>query len=401
MSTNTPEPNEFHANGASRGTLLQQDPWAWWRDRMPIVERWAYFDHAAVAPLPAPTAGVLTEFARAASEQGDTVWPEWSADLERLRSGVADWLGATGDEIALVPNTTFGINMVAEGYRWREGDNVVVPGGEFPSNHFPWQNQSRRGVQLRVVPSPGGRVDLEALRQAVDDRTRIVAASWVGYASGYRLPVDELCQIAHDAGALFFLDAIQGLGVFPLDLTQTPIDFLAADGHKWMLGPEGAGVAFVRHDHLDKLDCHAVGWHSVVGSHTFNADSFQLRDAASRFEGGSMNMCGMMAMHESLKIFWDVIAHHGPGAIANRVLELHQHARDSLQSAGATILSDWLEPNRSGIVTFQIPGRDSSAVRARLSDAGIVVSCRGGGIRASIHAYNTREEIDSLVDAIH
>lgn len=400
MSTNTPKNSELQPADATVGGPLQQDPWVWWRNRMPVTKRWVYFDHAAVAPLPAPTAQVLVDFARAASEQGDIVWPEWSADLERLRSGVAGWLGTTADEIALVPNTTFGINIVAEGYRWREGDNVVVPGGEFPSNHFPWQNQARRGVQLRVVPSPGGRVDLDAIRGAIDDQTRIVAASWVGYASGYRLPVDELCQIAHDAGALFFLDAIQGLGVFPLDLTETPIDFLAADGHKWMLGPEGAGVAFVRHAHLDKLDCHAVGWNSVVGRHAFNSESFQLRDAASRFEGGSMNMCGLMAMHESLKIFWDVIDHHGPAAIGDRVLALHQYARQSLQSAGATIVSDWSEPNRSGIVTFQLPGEDPSAVRARLAEAGIAVSCRGGGIRASIHAYNTTEEIDSLIDAL-
>lgn len=385
---------------ASDGELLTRDPWEWWRRRMPIIQRWAYFDHAAVAPLPAPTAGTLIDFARAASEQGDTVWPEWSANLSRLRSGIADWLHASADEIALVPNTTFGINIVAEGLRWREGDNVVIPGGEFPSNHFPWQNQARRGVELRVVPSPGGRVDLDGIRQAIDRRTRIVAASWVGYASGYRLPLDQLCQLAHDGGALFFLDAIQGLGVFPLDLSATPVDFLAADGHKWMLGPEGAGLAFIRRAHLDQLDCFNVGWHSVVGGHTFSAENFQLRDAASRFEGGSMNMAGLLAMHESLQIFWEVIARHGAEAIGERILTLHAHARESLQRSGATLLSDWPTANRSGIVTFQIGEHDPVAVRGRLADAGIAVSCRGGGIRASIHAYNTTDEIDRMADAI-
>ncbi|WP_164103138.1 aminotransferase class V-fold PLP-dependent enzyme [Candidatus Laterigemmans baculatus] len=385
---------------AADGQSLAQDPWQWWRRQMPIIQRWAYFDHAAVAPLPAPAAAALVDFAQAASEQGDTVWPEWSANLGRLRSGIATWLHASPDEIALVPNTTFGINIVAEGLRWREGDNVVIPGGEFPSNHFPWQNQERRGVELRVVPSPGGRVDLDGIRRAIDGRTRIVAASWVGYASGYRLPLEQLCELTHEAGALFFLDAIQGLGVFPLDLSATPVDFLAADGHKWMLGPEGAGVAFIRHAHLDQLDCTAVGWHSVVGGHAFDASQFQLRDAASRYEGGSMNMAGLIAMHESLKLFWEVGSQHGAEAIGERILTLHAHAREALQRNGASLISDWPEANRSGIVTFQTRGPDPADVRNRLAEAGIAVSCRGGGIRASIHAYNTTEEIDRMAEAI-
>lgn len=367
---------------------------------MPVTEKWAYFDHAAVAPLPQPTAETMIRYARQAAEEGDTVWLQWSAELENLRAGVANWLSASQDEIALVPNTTFGINMVAEGFRWHEGDNVVIPGGEFPSNQFPWQNQSRRGVELRIVPSYAGRVDLDGIRRAIDSRTRIVAASWVGYSSGYRLPVDDLCQIAHERGSLVFLDAIQGLGPFPLDLSKTPVDFLAADGHKWMLGPEGAGLAFVRKEHLDLLDCAAIGWNSVTGRTSFSSESMELRPTAARYEGGSQNIAGLLSMHSSLKIFWQVIAQHGPESIAKRILDLHSYARDGLRSRGVHLISDWHRQNRSGILTFLPSAKAPNELRTELAEAGVAVSCRGGGVRMAIHAYNTQVEIDRLLEHV-
>lgn len=373
------------------------DPWDWWRELMPVTKRWAYFDHAAVAPLPLPTQESLIRYATQAAEEGDTVWPQWAAELEKLRKGVAKWLSASADEIALVPNTTFGINMVAEGFRWKEGDNVVIPGGEFPSNQFPWQNQHRRGVELRIVPSPEGRVDLDGIRRAIDSRTRIVAASWVGYASGYRLPVDDLCQLAHDRGSLLFLDAIQGLGPFPLDLSRTPIDFMAADGHKWMLGPEGAGIAFIRQQHLDLLDCAAIGWNSVRGSYNFSSDSMELKPSASRYEGGSQNIAGLIALHQSLRLFWEVIAQHGPNAIAERILELHAYARAGLLKRGAKLKSDWYRNCRSGIITFVPKSIEPNELRSKLAHSGVAVSCRGGGVRIAIHAYNTTDEIDRML----
>lgn len=376
------------------------DPWEWWRSQMPITENWAYFDHAAVAPLPEPTTSTMIAYAQQASTQGDTVWLTWAAQLEKLRLGIASWLNATPEEIALVPNTTFGINVVAEGIRWKEGDNIVIPGGEFPSNQFPWQNQARRGVELRIVPSPAGRVDLDGIRRAIDGRTRIVAASWVGYSSGFRLPLDDLCQLAHQRGVLVFLDAIQGLGPFPLDLEKTPVDFLAADGHKWMLGPEGAGLTFIRQRHLAELDCTPVGWNSIVGSHNFSAHSMDLRPTAARYEGGSQNMPGLLAMHASLQLFWQVIAQHGLEAIPSRILELNSHAREGLRKRGVKLISDWHRQNRSGILTFVPRTGTPDELRTKLANAGIAVSCRGGGVRLSIHVYNTHQEIDAMLDLV-
>ncbi len=367
---------------------------------MPVAARWAYFDHAAVAPLPQPTVDRIAAFASEASSEGDTVWPQWAKEIETFRHGVAASLHAEVEEIAFVPNTTFGINMIAEGWPWQPGDNVVIPAGEFPSNQFPWQNQQSRGVELRVVGQPGEPVDLEALAAAIDDHTRVVAASWVGYANGYRLDVDRLVEIAHARGAVVCLDAIQGLGVFPLDVQQTPIDFLAADGHKWMLGPEGAGVAFIRRTLLEKLRCSVVGWNSVKGGQHFGEAAFQLRDDAARYEGGSANTMGLLAMHRSLQIFWQLQERLGRAAIGERVLELVAEAAERLTAVGARVAVPADRRRRSGIVPFQVPGHPPASVRTACLEAGIVVSCRGGAVRASLHAYNSLEEIDRLADVV-
>ena len=351
-----------------------------------------------MAPLPIPAVQAIAEFQRQASEEGDTVWPTWNGRLSILRDQFAELTGAAGGEICLMPNTTAGINLVAEGFDWQPGDSIVLPDGEFPSNLFPWLHQESSGLTVRQVPRRDGQVILDDLFDQVDETTRMIAVSWVGYASGYRIDVDELVRRAHERGVLVFLDAIQGLGVYPLDLRKTPVDFLAADGHKWLLGPEGAGMAMIRREHLPKLRCVGVGWNSVRQAHQFSGASFDLRDDAIRYEGGSMNMIGMAALSASVEMFLQVRRHHGEEAIGDRVIELATYLDERLRDHGLTSQLPSDANHRTGIVTFEVPGVDPATVRRAALDASIVVSCRGGGIRASIHAYNTLDEVDRLVD---
>jgi cysteine desulfurase / selenocysteine lyase len=380
---------------------LETDPWGWWRAQMPITGRWAYFDHAAVAPLPTIAAEALVAYAQQASVDGDTRWPEWSASNEALRADFASLLNCKTSEIALIPNTSFGINAIAEGIDWKAGDNIVIPAGEFPSNRFPWLNQQRHGVEVRIVGDDDAQqVDEAGIVDAIDSRTRLVAASWVGYASGYRINVDCMVKEVHRRGALFFLDAIQGLGVFPLDLAQTPVDFLAADGHKWLLGPEGAGMLMIRESHLSKLACVPVGWNSVRAAHHFSHASFDIRPAAARYEIGSQTMVGMAALRASLSLFLQVIEVHGTNAIGDRVLSLSERLEEKLIALGATIAGVRDRAHRSGIVTFAIPGVEASGLRQAALESGVVVSCRGMGVRASVHAYNHESDIDRLVDVV-
>lgn len=384
---------------------LADNPWLWWRSQMPVTQKWAYLDHAAVGPLTRPAADAMRNYATQAEEEGDAVWPEWHSAGETLRNGFAELLSSKPENICFVPNTSTGINLVAEGFPWRNGDNVVIPGGEFPSNLFPWQNQASRGVELRVVPTHDGRVDLDALFERVDQSTRIIAASWVGYATGFRLDLEELVQRAHERGVLVFVDAIQGLGVYDLNLEDIEVDFLAADGHKWLLGPEGLGIAMIQSQHLDRLRCTNVGWNSARDTYNFSNPKMELRTTAARFEPGSANMAGYAALGGSLELILRIRREHGHDAIQNRILMLAELFCEKLRSIG-------IEPSRpvssktnqskehSGIVAFAVPGCSPAKVREHAIQSGCVTSCRGVGIRIGIHAYNDESDLDRLVESI-
>jgi len=367
------------------------------RDLMPITRKWAYFDHAAVAPLPLPARQAITHWLAEAAEEGDTIWQRWSQRMESLRETAAAMIHAQPAEIALVPNTTAGISLVAEGLPWQAGDNVVTLANEFPSNIYPWMNLASRGVETRLVPVDGGRVDLDRIEQTIDERTRVVTVSWVGYATGWRIDPAEVATLAHRHGALMFLDAIQGLGVFPLDVQASGIDFLAADGHKWMLGPEGAGLLYIRREHLDRLRPLNCGWHSVLAGGRYDLIEFKLKPGAVRYEGGSQNMVGFTGLNASLEMLRDLGVAPESSPVADRVLEIADNAVAKLRELGMPLVSPHEGNHRSGIVTFLTPNQPPLEIRKKLADRGIAAACRGGGIRISPHGYATEGEIDRLI----
>lgn len=377
--------------------MSQRPPIDTFRGQMPVADRWAYLDHAAVAPISGPAHAVMEQWGRTALKDGAVRYADWVARIERLRSLAAESVGADPGEIALLSNTTAGICLVAEGFPWKTGDNIVTRADEFPSNQYPWLNLTTRGVEVRRLGvGDDGYLDLDRLADACDRRTRIVALSWVGYANGWRHDLDRVAQLVHDRGALLLVDAIQGLGVFPLDVRQTPIDFLAADGHKWLLGPEGAALFYCRREHLDVLRPLGVGWNSVVNAHDFNRIELALKPTADRYEGGSPNCAGLIALGASLEL----LTSFGFEAIAARVLELTDQACRRISAAGGRILSNREGSHRSGIVTFALPGVDPQHVRRHCLERGVVLSCRGGGLRISPHAYNNDADLDRLIEAV-
>ncbi|MCG8450716.1 MAG: aminotransferase class V-fold PLP-dependent enzyme [Pirellulales bacterium] len=367
------------------------------RDAMPITKKWAYFDHAAVAPLSAPASAALRQWLVEATDDGTTQWPRWAKRLAAMRAVAARMIGAHADEIALVPSTTAGINLVAEGLDWQLGDNVVTLDEEFPSNLYPWMHLERLGVETRRVPTNRGRVDLEQFAQHCDERTRVVSISWVGYANGCRRDVRAFADIAHQYGAFLFLDAIQGLGVFPLDVAEAGVDCLSADGHKWMLGPEGAGIAYVRRDCLPRLRPTGVGWNSVVHAADFSHIELKFKPTAARYEGGSQNMAGFLALGASI----DLLCSLGVRSMATAILDITEQATKHLAELGAVCYSPRENIEEcSGIVSFELPGRDPVKVRKHCLSQGVVLACRAGRLRISAHAYNNSEDLERLVAAL-
>ncbi|MDA0659397.1 MAG: aminotransferase class V-fold PLP-dependent enzyme [Planctomycetota bacterium] len=371
------------------------------RAAMPITRKWAYFDQAAVSPLPEPTRAAVELWLREATEEGDTAWPRWNRELERCRGLAAGIIGATPAEIALIPNTTTGISIVAEGFPWQSGDNLVTLENEFPSNIYPWMHLQQRGVELRRVPVLEGRPDRNKLRAACDRHTKIVSLSWVGYASGWRWDISQAVELAHQCGALLMLDAIQGLGVHPIDVRASGVDFLAADGHKWLLGPEGAGVFYVRSEHLERLRPPQVGWNSMEHRYDFSRLEWKLRADASRFEGGTYNMAGFLGFAASLQLLADLGLGPQASPIESSVLAFRESAIEVLRQRGAEILSPTVPAiHQSGIFCFSIPNVSPEQVRRVFHDHGVVVSCRGGGIRLSAHGYANEQDLQRLEEAM-
>lgn len=363
---------------------------------MPVAKRWAYLDHAAVAPISGPARDAIMRWTAQAADDGDVHCGEWARDVEEFRRETASMVGAEPEEIALVPNTTAGLALVAEGFPWQPGDNVVTRADEFPTNQYPWMQLGDRGVETRRVPCPDGRLDIDRLLAACDQRTRIITISWVAFASGWRHDLTQLAEAAHARGILLCVDAIQALGVFPLDVRKTPIDFFAADGHKWLLGPEGAGVCFIRREHLETLRPFGVGWNSVVNELDFSTIDLRLKPSAARYEGGSVNSLGLLALGASMRL----LAQYGQEALSRRILDLTDLACRRLEEIGAVLFSDRTGDRRSGIVIFEMPGRDHEELRRGCFRRDVVISCRGGRLRISPHAYNNAEDIERLIDAL-
>jgi cysteine desulfurase/selenocysteine lyase len=370
--------------------------WTALRSAFPVTRNWVFLDHAAVAPLSAPARDAFREWLGAMTDNGGARLSRWVKRVEEVRALAARLLNADPLDVAFVKNTSEGVGIVAEGFPWRPGDNLVTAAEEYPANVYPWLNLNNRGVEVRLIPSRGSRLALDDLRAALDARTRLVSLSFVEFSSGFRNDLAAVGALCRERGIFFFVDAIQGLGVLPLDVRALPIDFLAADGHKWLLGPEGAGIFYIRRELVERLHPVDIGWNSVVGATDFSTLDFRLKPHAGRWESGTLNVGGISALGASLALLLEA----GTPAVAERVLGLTDHLCERAASAGFEVFSSRLPADRSGIVSLTVPGRDPRDLVRRCKDERIVVNQRAGRLRVSPHCYNTEAELDHLVEVL-
>jgi selenocysteine lyase/cysteine desulfurase len=366
------------------------------RAEFPVAERWAYFDHAAVCPLPRRARDRLASWADDQMAQGVVGWPKWESKVEEVRRVAARLIGAESEEIAFVANTTHGIGLVAEGFPWKVGDSVVTAAEEYPSNLYPWMNLAGRGVALRTVPTRAGRIWVDDIAAAIDATTRLLTISHVEFASGFRNELDALGALCRARNVAFFVDAIQGLGPHVIDVSKTPIDFLAADGHKWLLGPEGAGILFVRREWIDRLRPLGVGWHSVVSSYNAPTVTLHLKSSAQRWEGGSFNVPGIQALGGSLELLTEI----GPDRVSARILDRADSVREIARRAGWSIVGSQRPEDVSGIVALEAEGIDTASVVRKARERGVVLAHRRGRVRVSPHVYNNDDDLGRLAEAL-
>jgi cysteine desulfurase/selenocysteine lyase len=368
-----------------------------YRPLFPVTEEYAYLNHASIAPYSVPVARAMDDFIARRHQRGWLDAPTWKDRLEEVRGLVAQLIAAAPEEIAFTSNTSHGLNIVASSIGWQEGDNLIGAETEFPANVYPWLNLQRRGVEVRLAPARDNRILIEDIAALMDERTRLVALSFVEFATGFRNDLRAIGQLCRERGIYFCVDGIQGLGALDLNVTQSSVDFLAAGGPKWLMGPIGAGFLYCRRALIEKLIPIRVGWWSVVDRDDYFRYDSPLRDDARRFEEGSLNLLGLHGLGASLELLLDV----GISRIEERVLGLTDYLIAGLQERGYHIPTPIASPQeRSGIVCFNHPHHALDDLEQRLSKANVILSKRGQVIRVSPHFYNDETDIDQLLNAL-
>lgn len=362
------------------------------RELFPVTKNLIYFNHAAVGPLSVRAYEAMERFARDQREFGALHWREWYAEYEHLRAAAARLIGAEPREIAILKNTSEGISFVAEGLRWREGDNVVTTALEFPSNWTPWKHLERRGVEVRLAALP----TVEAIVPLIDERTRVVTVSSVAFHNGFAADLVAIGDLCVARNVLFCVDAIQSVGVLPIDVRRANIAFLAADGHKWMCGSEGAAIFYVAAEHRDELDVIENGWTNIDRRGKFILAPTDLLPDARRFEAGSLNSSGVYGLRAAIDLLLEI----GIETIAARALAVAARLAEGLEAVGWGVASP--KPIASAIVGATPPGVERTLLQWHrlLEENGVVCAPREGLLRFSPHFYNDESEVERIIELL-
>lgn len=363
-------------------------------DEFPQIVGLRYLNHAAVAPWPRRAASAVSAFAEQNATLGARDYPQWLKVENSLRQRLTQLLNAPSSaDVALVKNTSEALSFVAFGLDWKSGDQIVISNEEFPSNRVVWEALRPLGVEVIQVNLKGADPEADLLA-ACGPRVRLMAISAVQYASGMRLDLQRLGEGCEQRGVLLCIDAIQQLGALPFDVQQNRCAFAMADGHKWMLGPEGLGVFYCRSDLREHLKLHEYGWHMLEHAGDYDRTDWEPARSARRFECGSPNLLGAMALEASLSLLQEVGIEQVAKALDERIQWL---TRGLSRMNGIEVLSPVQAERRSGIITFRLEGRTNAELFERLKAGQVVCALRGGGIRFSPHFYTPEQVIEETL----
>jgi selenocysteine lyase/cysteine desulfurase len=365
------------------------------RELFPVTRKLIYFNHAAVGPLSIRACEAMERHARDQRDHGALHWRDWYAEYDRARESAAKLIGAQPGEIAILKNTSEGISFVAEGLRWREGDNVITTAFEFTSNWSPWKRLERRGVECRVATLPAA----DEIAKLIDDRTRVVTVSSVAFHNGFTADLDAIGALCASRGIRFFVDAIQSVGVLPMDVRKSKIDFLAADGHKWLCSTEGAAIFYVASERRDELEVLESGWTNVDRKGKFILSDTDLLPDARRFEAGSLNTNGVYALRAAL----DLVHEIGIDVIRDHALNAANALAEGLRSIGWEAGQPGNRATASSPIVRATPPSVDKSIRwyhGKLEEKGIVTAPREGLLRFSPHYYNDEDEVARVIDAL-
>jgi len=366
------------------------------RALFPITERLVYLNHAAVSPPPLPTIRAVESQLRDVHENGSVNFRDWLAVKENARKLIATLLGARSEQVAFMRNTSDGLSTIANGLQWMPGDNIVTFRREFPSNVYPWLRiRDTRGVELRTSDERDGCIDLEEFIELIDKRTRVVAISHVQFASGFQADLKRLALAARRYDALFVVDTIQSLGVIPLDVEDSLVDVAAGAGHKWLLSPEGVGYLYLSDRARERIEPTLVGWVSVPNPEDHYNWEQDWNRGTLAWETGTGPTSLIYGLEASLKLITGI----GVNQIHSYLEELTDYLCEKLQATNYHIVSSRQQGEKSQIVCIRHRGgRTAMELYAHLKKQRIITAPRGDNLRISPHIYNTKAELDHLVE---
>ncbi len=367
----------------------------WIKQEFPVKQQCIYCNNAAVAPLPASTSTKLQEWLKEYTIYGSLNYLQWIESIDQCRDDFAQFINCTSSEIGFVKNTSTGLSFLAGGFPFEEGDEVIVFEHEFPSNLYPWLALQKKGVKVITVPERDYQYDYGEWLSLFTPRTRLCAVSFIEYSTGFRHDLAFMGEECRKRGVIFAVDAIQGLGVFPIDVQQFNIDFLCADGHKWLLSPEGCAVMYMSKSLIPRVNPVTLGWHSVKHHSDYDTIKIDLKNDASRFEEGSPNVFGILALKSSLNL----IRKLGPDKIARRVTMLTEYLKKNISEKKYECLSRQNES--SCIISFKPQNGHSRELYRRLKNERIFAAERRKAIRFSPHFYNDLQEMECIVEIMN
>jgi selenocysteine lyase/cysteine desulfurase len=365
----------------------------------PVTKNKIFLGHAGVCALPRRVAQAISDCAAGGSlgDQEEFVMHR----IADARNAGAKLLNCQPDEVALVGPTSLGLSFVAAGLNFRKGDNILIYHDDYPSNVYPWMALAAKGVQVRLLNTRGlGAIRAVDVIGQVDENTRLVALATCHFISGHRLEHDAIGKFLRERGILFCLDAIQTLGAFPTGVEH--VDFLAADAHKWLLGPCGAGIFYVKRDLQAKLNPPVYGWHNVRNPNFVAQEKIEFRAGAAKFEAGTHNLVGLLGLIAAMDLALEI----GVDNIAAELARKRAWLAPALQAKGFSVLNSKPKPeNAGGITSAFLPGKDLAPLHKKLADAGVIASLRTDRkgqnyLRFSPHFYNTDAELRRVLELL-
>ncbi|MBI4417319.1 MAG: aminotransferase class V-fold PLP-dependent enzyme [Ignavibacteriales bacterium] len=363
------------------------------RDLFPFLSKGTvYLDHAAIGPVPRPSRAAVENYLRDRTEN-DIICHVFLKTYAETKARIGTLLNASPDRIAFCDNTSHGLNILAAGLKWKTGDRILLTDVEFPANVYPFLNQKRHGVEIDFVRCRNNRIPVEDVLNALTPHTRLLSISHVQFLNGCRSDLAAIGDLCRTRGVIFSVDAIQAAGAVPIDVKSMKIDFLSCGSQKWLLSTEGVAFVYVSEETQARIEQAYLGW---LGINDFFSDFFRYRldlDAtARRYEGGTLNIAGILSLNESIRLLLDVGIHN----IEKHLHELTQLCVDRIVRERVELLTPETSADRAGIVSFRPP--NAQQTYERLKTKGIVASIREECIRFSPHFYNTHDEVLKALD---